>query len=80
MGNDASDDEIGDAQDDDDDDGGEPMENVADDAGRMCQPAPGHACLTRRPEDLVDALAIRRSAQPSHALACGWPAPLGLRT
>ena len=73
MGNDAGDDEIGDAQDDDDVDGGEPMENVADDAGRMCH-------LTRRPEDLVDALAIRRSAQPSHALACGWPAPLGLRT
>ena len=81
MGNDAGDDEIGDAQDDDDVDGGEPMENVADDAGRMCQPAPGHACLTRRPEDLVDARSsMRRLAQPSHALACVWPAPVGLRT
>ena len=90
MGNDAGDDEIGDAQaasrwktlqtmaqgaDDDDEDDGEP--------------APGHACLTRRPEDLVDARSsMRRSAQPSHALACvarsnrrtPWPASLGLRT
>ena len=40
MGNDAGDDGIGDAQDDDGDDGGEPMGNVADDAGRMCQNRP----------------------------------------